>query len=170
MIDTNRQNYTIEYTSTQFKKMRYELRSARGQVKVTIPYWNAGTYEVWVNGAKVDPTPWDKEAGTQSELTGYRGCGENRFIGVKNILEFIITPYCLIEVVPIDSISCNVRMEWTIAEFYSSGGPTSFVDRVSAALGIHASQMKIVAVYTGSVVVDYTIEPDSSTTSTADNA
>lgn len=45
-------------------------------------------------------------------------------------------------------------------EFFESGGVTSFVDRVSAALGIHASQMKVVAVYTGSVVVDYVIEPE----------
>lgn len=45
-------------------------------------------------------------------------------------------------------------------EFYSSGGTTSFADRVSAALGIHASQIKIVAVYKGSVVVDYLVEAD----------
>ena len=40
-------------------------------------------------------------------------------------------------------------------EFFASGGVTSFVDRVCAALQIHASQMKVVAVYTGSVVVEY---------------
>ena len=44
-------------------------------------------------------------------------------------------------------------------EFYASGGTTSFADRVSAALGIHASQVKVVAVYKGSVVVEYLIEP-----------
>jgi hypothetical protein len=59
-----------------------------------------------------------------------------------------------------DTIQSNVRMEWTMDEFYASGGPTSFIDRVSAALGIHASQMKVVAVYTGSVVVEYEIAPD----------
>jgi len=42
-------------------------------------------------------------------------------------------------------------------EFWASGGVTSFIDRVSGHLGIHASQMKVVAVYTGSVVVDYHI-------------
>lgn len=50
-------------------------------------------------------------------------------------------------------------------EFYASGGVTSFVDRVSAALGIHASQMKVVSVYTGSVVVDYEIAADESDSS-----
>lgn len=53
-------------------------------------------------------------------------------------------------------------------EFYSSGGTTSFADRVSAALGIHASQIKIVAVYKGSVVVDYVIESDPESTESAE--
>jgi len=53
-------------------------------------------------------------------------------------------------------------------EFYASGGTTSFTDRVAAALGIHASQIKVVAVYTGSVVVEYLIEVDS--TSDSDSA
>jgi hypothetical protein len=52
---------------------------------------------------------------------------------------------------------CNVRLEWTLAEFYSTGGVTSFTDRVAGALGIHASTIKTVAVYQGSVVVDYFI-------------
>lgn len=49
-------------------------------------------------------------------------------------------------------------------EFYSAGGVTSFMDRVAAALGIHASQIKVVAVYTGSVVVDYAVTVDETTT------
>lgn len=54
-------------------------------------------------------------------------------------------------------------------EFYDKGGVTSFVDRVSAALGIHASQMKVVAVYKGSVVVEYeiTVEQDENSSANA---
>lgn len=74
-----------------------------------------------------------------------------------------MTPYCLIEVKPVDAILSNVRMQWTMDEFYDNGGPTSFIDRVSASLGIHASQMKVVAVYTGSLVVEYEIEPEEGT-------
>lgn len=55
-------------------------------------------------------------------------------------------------------------------EFFEKGGVTSFVDRVSAALGIHASQMKVVAVYTGSVVVDYEIAPEESDDTDSDAA
>jgi hypothetical protein len=48
-------------------------------------------------------------------------------------------------------------MEWTMASFFASGGTTSFMDRVAGALGIHASTIKIVSVYEGSLVVNYEI-------------
>lgn len=74
--------YTIEYTSTPFKLMRYSLRADRGQIKVKVHYWNAGSFAVYADGEKIEMTEWDKEIGAAAELTGYRGCGENRFVGV----------------------------------------------------------------------------------------
>jgi len=41
--------------------------------------------------------------------------------------------------------------------FFSNGGTTSFMDRVAGSLGIHASTIKIVSVYEGSLVVNYEI-------------
>jgi hypothetical protein len=49
-------------------------------------------------------------------------------------------------------------MEWTMDEFFADGGTTTFVDRITASLGIHASEVKIVSVYEGSLVVNYEIE------------
>lgn len=54
-----------------------------------------------------------------------------------------------------------VRMEWTMNEFFSNGGTTKFVDRVAGSLGIHASTIKVVSVYDGSVVLNYDIVVDS---------
>jgi hypothetical protein len=48
-------------------------------------------------------------------------------------------------------------MEWTLDAFFSNGGTTSFMDRVASGLGIHASTIKIVSVYEGSLVVNYEI-------------
>ena len=48
-------------------------------------------------------------------------------------------------------------MEWTMDAFFANGGTTSFMDRVAASLGIHASTIKIVSVYEGSLVVNYEI-------------
>ena len=44
-----------------------------------------------------------------------------------------------------------------MAAFFSNGGTTSFMDRVAGSLGIHASTIKIVSVYEGSLVVNYEI-------------
>ena len=48
-------------------------------------------------------------------------------------------------------------MEWTMDAFFANGGTTSFMDRVAGSLGIHASTIKIVSVYEGSLVVNYAI-------------
>lgn len=53
-----------------------------------------------------------------------------------------------------------MRLEWTLEEFYADGGVVSFTDRVAAALGIHASEIKTVSVYEGSVVVVFFIDAD----------
>lgn len=65
-------------------------------------------------------------------------------------------------------------MEWSVNEFFDNGGTTAFVDRVSGALGIHASNIKVVSVYEGSLVVNYDIviedeEEDSSSNDTSDS-
>lgn len=44
--------------------------------------------------------------------------------------------------------------------FFANGGTTSFMDRISGSLGIHASTVKIVSVYEGSLVVNYNIVGD----------
>jgi hypothetical protein len=54
-----------------------------------------------------------------------------------------------------------VRMEWTVDEFFNNGGTTTFIDRVAGSLGIHASTIKVVRVYEGSVVLNYDITPDN---------
>jgi hypothetical protein len=50
-------------------------------------------------------------------------------------------------------------MEWSFDEFYAEGGTTSFVDRLAGSLGIHASTIKVVSVFEGSLVVNYEIAP-----------
>ncbi len=82
-------------------------------------------------------------------------CGENRYIGITNILEFYLTSNCILHIAPRDAIQCAVRMEWSFADFFASGGTTTFIDRLAASLGIHASEVKMVSVYEGSLVINY---------------
>ena len=53
-----------------------------------------------------------------------------------------------------------VRMEFKIQDFFDNGGTTLFIDRLASSLGIHASTIKIVSVYEGSLIVNYGIEND----------
>ena len=51
-------------------------------------------------------------------------------------------------------------MNWTMNQFFADGGTTKFVDRVAASLGLKPANIKVVSVYQGSVVVDFTIIED----------
>lgn len=66
----------------------------------------------------------------------------------------------MLEIKSRNAIMTAVRMEWTLEAFFAEGGTTLFVDRITAALGIHASTMKIVSVYEGSLIINYDITVD----------
>jgi len=148
----------IRMTGTPPNSMRYKMITDPGYTKLRIPYPNAGSYAIYVDGNEIEYTPWDATIGRHAALTGTKGCGENRFVGIENYLEFIITNDCEVKVAPKDSIMSSVRLDWTLEGFYADGGVVSFTDRVAGALGIHASNIKTVAVYKGSVIVDFFIE------------
>jgi len=109
-----------------------------------------------MNGKPVAMNQWDEGERGYGPIKR-KFCGENRYIGVKNILEFYLTAGCELHIAPRNAIQTMVRMEWTVKEFFSNGGTTQFVDRVAGSLGIHASTIKIVSVYEGSIVLNYDI-------------
>lgn len=157
MIETE-QDYTVNMAGTPPKKMRFTMQAETGGIKVKIPYPVAGAYSVSVNGKAIDYTPWDEDLGRHKALTKSKGCGENRYVGVENFLEFYLTPGCEVKVEPKDSIMTKVRLDWTLADFYADGGTTRFVDRLAASLGIDAYRIKTIAVYEGSVIITFYIE------------
>lgn len=63
----------------------------------------------------------------------------------------------MLQIAPRDAIQTMVRLEWSMDDFFASGGTTTFMDRVASSLGIHASTIKTVSVYEGSVIVNYDI-------------
>lgn len=137
-IETD-EDYEMKFTGTPPGSMRYVLKADRGAVKIKIYYPNAGAYAVYVNGVEKEYTPWDKDLGRHGRLTKTKGCGENRFVGIENFLEFYLTTDCVIVVKPNDSIQVSVRLDWTLDEFYANDGYTAFVDRVSAVLNVNPS-------------------------------
>jgi len=150
--------YDLVYTGTPAKTQKFLLKSqdSRAAMTVRIAYPSAMSRSILKDGQLIDMNQWDEGIRMYGEIRR-RYCGENRYIGVKNILEFYITAGCTLQIQPRDAIQTLVRMEWTLAEFFADGGTTKFVDRLAGALGIHASTIKVVSVYQGSVVLNYAI-------------
>ena len=125
-----------------------------------IVYSDAGSYAIYNDDGNVmAPTDWDDDLMGFGVLPRTR-CGENRYIGVENILEFYITPDCPLKIMPRDALMLGVRLEFTLDEFFAVGGVVTFVDRMAASLGIHAADIKVVAVYEGSTIIDFEIISD----------
>jgi len=150
--------YDLVYTGTPAKTQKFLLKSqdSRAAMTVRIAYPSAMSRSILKDGQLIDMNQWDEGIRMYGEIRR-RYCGENRYIGVKNILEFYITAGCTLQIQPRDAIQTLVRTEWTLAEFFADGGTTKFVDRLAGALGIHASTIKVVSVYQGSVVLNYAI-------------
>jgi len=64
---------------------------------------------------------------------------------------------CVVYIVPRDAIMLGIRLEFSVAEFFASGGIVSFTDRMAAVLNIHAADIKVVAVYEGSTIVEFQV-------------
>lgn len=96
------QDYLVYMTGTPPNKMRYTLRANSGGTKLRLYYPNAGSYQVYANNRLVKETDWDPSIGSAGALTKTKGCGENRFVGVVNFLEFYLTTGCEIRVEPLD--------------------------------------------------------------------
>jgi len=111
---------------------------------VQIYYPNAGAYQLFdKNGETIWPTDWDHEAKTWAKPTG-QYCGEFRYEGVINRLQFWIDNNCQLIIKPRDAIMLAIRMEFTMEEFFDKGGVTTFTDRMAAVLGIHKADLKVV--------------------------
>jgi len=164
----NDKDYNVLFTGTPPGKMRFLLKEGiEGKgIFLRIRYADSGAYQVTVGG-KVEPfNEWNADIGQYAPVRKTH-CGENRYVGQKNFMEFYITPGCEVTIVPKKAVMGNVRMQQTLTSFYSDGGTSKFSDRISSALGIHASRVKVVAVYEGSVVVEYSIEADEEATESA---
>jgi len=69
------------------------------------------------NEKVIEFNKWDEKKQMYGPVLG-DFCGENRYIGVRNILEFYLTKDCLLQIKPKDAIQSLVRMEWTLDAFF----------------------------------------------------
>jgi hypothetical protein len=70
---------------------------------VRIAYPDAVSYAIYVNDKLIEMNQWQTSINQYGPIK-QRFCGENRYIGVKNILEFFISGNCTVIIKPRDAI------------------------------------------------------------------
>jgi hypothetical protein len=107
--------YNITFTGSPASKMRFKLLSQSKTASVTlrIAYPSAQSRNIVKDGKIIEYNQWDEKLHMYGPVKG-DFCGENRYIGVRNILEFHLDTTCELKIQPRDAIQCLVRMEWTM--------------------------------------------------------
>lgn len=95
LIDGNRGVYNITFTGSPAKKMRFLFSSNNKTAGFTvrIAYPSSESRALTLNGKTIVPNQWDEKISMYGPIK-QDYCGENRYIGVKNILEFYIVEGC----------------------------------------------------------------------------
>lgn len=118
-----------------------------------------------VNGKTIDSLVV-KEGETINLLDYKDKCGTNIYTSSSNsdaapntTLTWIQTadPNCLVTVVKSSTVKINMRLDINVMDFYKDIGPTSFIDRMAALLGIPIARLKIVGIRSGSTIIDFFI-------------
>ena len=93
------------YTGTPAKKQKFTLNSQFPSLGLTvrIAYPGAESRQILKDGKRVEMIPWNDTA-QQHDPILQTECGENRFIGMKNILEFYLTQGCTLDIAPRDAV------------------------------------------------------------------
>ena len=105
LIDGNGGNYNISFTGSPAKKMRFLFNSNNKTAAMTIriAYPSAMSRSITINDKIIEYTQWNETLHMYGPIT-QSYCGENRYIGVKNILEFYLVNGCTLKIIPRDAI------------------------------------------------------------------
>jgi len=97
--------YDVEYTGSTPKNQTFNLKSQNSAAALILRvfYPDTGSFSVYANNVFIDANDFDDKTKTYKEIAGTK-CGENRFLGLKNILEFYITAGCFVTIKPRDAI------------------------------------------------------------------
>jgi hypothetical protein len=107
--------YNLSYTGTPPIKQRFKLAGLTKGITVQIRYTKPMAFDVVTKKeGLIKQNDWDYITLTPGAIKGTRGCGENRFMGVLNIIEFFITPDCELKLLPKDLIQTKIRLDWTL--------------------------------------------------------
>lgn len=105
VIDGNQGVYNITMIGSPAKKLTFTLMAQNKTAGMTlrIAYPGAESRSLTKDGKVIEFTKWDEKLHMYGPIT-QSYCGENRYIGVKNIFEFYLEAGCTIKIIPRDAI------------------------------------------------------------------
>lgn len=160
MIYNDAEYYEVYYTGTPPESQHFVVFGDSTGFIIKIVYSNSNSYQIQTsesNGKPISQTMWNDVLGTYEPLSSSSRCGDNRYLGTQNILEFYIIPGCDIYIKPLNAIQLGVRLDFDFDTFFEQGGVTTFIDNMAAVLGVHKADLKVVEVYEGSVIIDFKV-------------
>jgi len=152
----------VTFTATAPERMRYQLQGAlkwTDSVVLTVNYKEPYSVKVKLNGTE----QWYLPYGQHVNLTA--PSGTNRWLHEDRMMQFIIRPGDIVELLKVDCIQVSIRMNMTTDEFFATNGQTEFVDRLASVLGIPPYRIRVASIRSGSTICDTFINADETLTS-----
>lgn len=84
-----------------------------------------------------------------ANLADYRSeCGRYKYFYENRTIAFVLNAgyNCSVRIILVNVVQVNLRLAVTVEEFYNDDTQTSFINRISAFLGISTNRIKIVGI------------------------
>jgi len=141
--------------------MRYQLQGTTEEndsITVTVHYVRPETVRVSVGATKdtaveVEATPGNPDLDINQIVNLASDHGKNQWFFTTNHVKFALRGSDFVYLDIIDAIQLTMRLDVSSDDFWATSGPTDFIDRLSAVLGIPSYRVRIVDTYRGSTVL-----------------
>ena len=168
------QIYNMSFASQPPSDMRFQLQKinktgdASQWISVYIYYPIANYIAVSVNKQVIQPIL----ASSNETVENRSGvCGANKYFSDNSTISFVVTGGdCQVRLSVTNNIQVSARIQTTVQEFFNKGGVTKFVDRMCAFLNITTDRLKVVGVFSGSIVVNFVVVENTLILSDTNNA
>ena len=154
-------NLSPEPTMPEEWKFKLENYGNFWWTVVNMRYERPNVIEVWnmYNKTFIKPYRNDQNINLTELALNPNSCGANIYDPDTSNITFVINnrPNCILKVRTIDAIRITMHLDTTVADFYANNGVATFLDKISAFLGLDMSRIRIASIKTGSVYVGFAI-------------
>ena len=145
-------NLSPEPTMPEEWKFKLENYGNFWWTVVNIRYERPQVIEVWnmYNETFIKAYSKDQNINLTDLALNPDNCGANIYDPNTSNIIFIINnnPNCVLKVRTIDAITIKMHLDTTVTDFYANNGVATFMDKISAFLGLDISRIRIASVQT----------------------